>query len=242
MPPSPDAKLYDQFAAPERVTLWLQAMARGDEAEAGRLRASCPRKAYTQEDAAFGDRVEMAFDILAVVCIDLRCMWAKVETLDWAAGQVAELATVQNVTADLAFLDGSRCARGLPQTDFFSERPGESDGPRTDEDEDEDDDDDEEAVGPRPGDFADRMAAVERRAGRASAGTMFVLSQASLAVAKQLTDVWAAFDRFCRTRLGVDGKTLLRAWPSPSTATSSACSNGAHSWSQTRRRWKSTWR
>ena len=58
----------------------------------------------------------MAFDVLAVACIDLRCLWSKVETLDWVAGQVQRLATLHHITADMAFVDGSNCAKGLPKS------------------------------------------------------------------------------------------------------------------------------
>jgi hypothetical protein len=34
-------------------------------------------------------------------------------------------------------------------------------------------------------------------------------------VAKDLVDVWAAFGHFCRTRIGVEPETMLRAWKFP---------------------------
>jgi hypothetical protein len=34
-------------------------------------------------------------------------------------------------------------------------------------------------------------------------------------VAKDLVEVWAAFGHFCRTRLGVEPETMLRAWQFP---------------------------
>src|SRR4051812_48957539 len=68
-------KLYEQFQPPERLTLLIEAMARDDDAEAQRLQRPCPRIAYTARDPQFEDRWDMAFDILAVVTIDLRCMW-----------------------------------------------------------------------------------------------------------------------------------------------------------------------
>ncbi len=76
-------KLYEQFQPPERLTLLLEAMARDDADEAGRLQRTCPRLTYTMQDAEFGERWAMAFDIMAVVCIDLRAMWAKLHLLEW---------------------------------------------------------------------------------------------------------------------------------------------------------------
>ena len=69
--------LYDQFAPPERLTLYLEAMAREDWREAGVLRSSCPRRTYSCLDLAFADRQEMAGDVTSLVCIDLQTRKAR---------------------------------------------------------------------------------------------------------------------------------------------------------------------
>src|SRR5689334_386760 len=104
-----DSKLYATFAPPERLTLLLEAMARRDDAEVERLRETCPRRTYTQVDAAFEERLRLAFEVLAVVCIDLRAMWAKLYMLEWSKAVVRHFAPAQHVTASLAFVDGARC-------------------------------------------------------------------------------------------------------------------------------------
>src|SRR4051812_4401202 len=106
MPSSKRAGADEQFAPAERLTLLLEAMARDDASEALRLRRSCPRAEYMGQDPAFEDRWTMAFDILAVVCIDLRCLWGKLHVLRWVLGEVWETATAHNVTVAFAFLDG----------------------------------------------------------------------------------------------------------------------------------------
>ena len=78
-----NGQLYEQFAPQERLTLILEALARGDQAEADRLSGSCPRKTYTMRDAAYGERLDTAFDIMSIACIDLRCLWAKLDVLQW---------------------------------------------------------------------------------------------------------------------------------------------------------------
>ncbi len=121
MPTDLGAKLYDQFAPAERHTLMLEALARGDEAEAVRLKDACPRKDYTQADAGFVDRREVAFEIMLVACIDLRSMWAKLHTLQWATGEGRRLATWQQINATMAFLDGEQFGKGRPQLPWFGE-------------------------------------------------------------------------------------------------------------------------
>ena len=72
---------YEQFAPPERLTLLIEAMARDDAAESRRLQDTCPRVAYTGPDVRFTERYTLAFDIMAVVTIDLRCAWAKLHVM-----------------------------------------------------------------------------------------------------------------------------------------------------------------
>src|SRR4029453_18048684 len=74
-------KLYEQFAPPERLALLIEAMARNDAAEAQRLHRTCPRFTYTGPDVQFTERYTLAFDIMAVISIDLRCAWAKLHVM-----------------------------------------------------------------------------------------------------------------------------------------------------------------
>lgn len=106
--------LYDQLQAQERLALVLEAMARGDQVEAGKLRASCPRKMYMMSDAAFMERLEMAFDVMAIVCIDLRCCWAELNTFHRLIDSLDELDQPYRAAAGMAFLQGVRYGRGEP--------------------------------------------------------------------------------------------------------------------------------
>jgi hypothetical protein len=179
----------------------------------------------------------MAFDILAVVSIDLRAMWAKLDVLRWVIGNVHPLATGHHVTATFAFLEGERCGRGQKQLGFFARplpEPGEAvdyaeddrDGGSEDaraeddseiDDNEVDDDDDEEVTDPSPEelDRALRMAAVEKRAEHFTACGMVALLCAAKDIAQDLVDTWAAFGRFCHGRLGVSPETMLKAWQFP---------------------------
>ena len=98
-------KLYEHFGPQERLTLILEALARGDEAD--RLSGSCPRLQYTMRDAAFGDRLDTAFDIMSIACVDLRCLWGKLETLRWVTAVARRMATHHQISATFALLDGS---------------------------------------------------------------------------------------------------------------------------------------
>lgn len=55
MPGGPADKLYDQLKPRERLTLALEAVARGDDGEAGRVVGSCPRRGFTGPNRGDGD-------------------------------------------------------------------------------------------------------------------------------------------------------------------------------------------
>src|SRR5688572_32439728 len=99
MQSEPTAKLYDQFQPPERLTLLIEAMARDDAAEARRLQDSCPRRSYTGPDVLFTERYTLAFDVMAVVTIDLRCAWAKLHVMRCVLGGIRDMAVAHKVTA-----------------------------------------------------------------------------------------------------------------------------------------------
>jgi hypothetical protein len=223
------AKLYEYLAPPERLTLMLEALARDDEAEATRLRDTCPRKMYTQQEAGFADRRDVAFEVMLTACIDLRAMCARLHMLQWAIAVGRRLATWQQINATMAFLDGERYGRRQPQLDFFD--PREDEGPADAEDAedetepagaDEADEADEEPSARglrmsrwREGELARRMSAVEDRAERHTDAALLPLVAAAGGVAQDLVNIWAAYGRFCRSRLGVSPEVMLRAWEVP---------------------------
>jgi hypothetical protein len=229
MSTGPVTKLYEQFEPAERLALLREAMARQDHAEANRLGQSCPRRDYTQVDAAFGDRMDHAFDTMAVVCIDLRALWAKLDILHWAIGTARLMATHHQITATFAFMDGERFAKRLPQLDFFSrERQPEEDDGLGEEDDDEEhaadeQDDEAELSAPqvlrtsshREGELARRMMAVEDRVQGMTDTVFLALFRTAHEHAQQLANTWEAFGRFCRDRVGVTPETMLDAWGFP---------------------------
>jgi hypothetical protein len=125
----------------------------------------------------------------------------------------------------ILFIDGLRCAQGLPQTQFFAKplpepTVDEDAGPDAPDDEDEDEwdeeEEDEDAV-PMAAhdDRGRRLEAIQKRAERFTAGGMALLLHAVGEISQTLVDMWAAYGRFCRTRLGVEPETMLRAWQFP---------------------------
>jgi hypothetical protein len=209
-----NGKLYEHFDGSERLTLVLEALSRGDHGEADRLSGSCPHKSYTMRDAAFGDRLDTAFDLMAIACIDLRCLTGKVQTLEWAIGGMRLLSTHHHITATFAFMEGERLGKRLPQMDFFRRLP---DATADDSPEGEEEDD---TKPPRfsqyhDGELATRMMAVEDRMQVTTDLSLLSMQRAVDGLVQELVDLWTAFDRFCRDRLGVSAGVLLAAWEFP---------------------------
>jgi hypothetical protein len=201
------ARLYDHFTPPERLTLVLEALARGDEGEVRRLASSCPRKTYTAPDAEFGDRVRVAFDTVAVVCIDLRALFCRLHALHWGVFACREMATLHQINADMAFLEGLACGLRCPQIEFYA--PPAEGPPSSAAAEPRDEDDDLDAAAP---DCCERMAAVSERAQRSTDCVAKALGRAAYAVAVEFVTCWEAFGRFCRRHLRVGPEAALSAW------------------------------
>jgi hypothetical protein len=219
-------KLYGNLKGPERLTLLLEAMARDDAAEAGRLQGSCPRSSYTGPDPGFFQRLTMAFDTVAVVCIDLRCMWGKLHMLHWVIGEVMpQMATALHITAGLGFIEGEYCGQGLPQIHFFakplpepreaSEEEIEQAASEAEGDEEEDFSDKDREQAKWHEDRGQRLHAVQKRAEHFTACGMLSLLVAAKETAQDLVNTWEAFGAFCRTRVGVEPEVMLRAWQFP---------------------------
>jgi hypothetical protein len=65
-------KLYGRLDPPERLTLLVEAMARGDEAEADRLEDACPAHNYHLQDLEYRDRMRRAYTISLLVTLNMR--------------------------------------------------------------------------------------------------------------------------------------------------------------------------
>ena len=222
------AGLYDHFSPQERLVLLLEAMARGDEAEARRLRSSCPRKDYRGPDAAFDDRFHMAFDITAIVCGDLRSLAGQLHVLHWAIVNMQDCMTLHHINTEMAFMEGVRCGQGLSQSLYFSPelqehsephgRAGESAMTAVNETialEEQDEGYTQEDLSILGEDFGQRVSAIEERSEKSTELILKVLGRTGLTLATELFSIWEAFGQFSRSRVGLPPERLLEACASP---------------------------
>jgi hypothetical protein len=133
------------------------------------------------------------------------------------------MATSHQITATFAFMDGERFAKRRPQLAFFGQHEEQDDEDEDGADAPVDPPGDDTLDVPQPpraseyheGEFANRMVAVEDRVQATTDFTFKALRQVFAAQAQQLAEVWTAYDRFCRDRLGVSAETMLAAWQFP---------------------------
>lgn len=223
--PTTSTALYERFLPAERLVLLLEAMARGDEAEVERVQRTCPRRTYSQADAAFQDRYEMALDVTVVACGELRALLAQLRMLWWAGAVARQAGTSHKITATMAFLDGVRQGKGLGQTPFFRlglrkrvravQQQEEAGGPAREDMDAEEEDDEEEPQQTLGEEFYRRMHAVERRGERWSRRMEWVFRRAEADLVSELKSIWAAYEGFCCSRVGMGAYRVLEAcgWP-----------------------------
>jgi hypothetical protein len=87
------ARHYDQLRGHERVRLVLEARARDDEREAGRLVASCPMVRGRFGDPTYTDRFEASADLAVAVALHLAPRMAQVRMLAVTGDLVARAMT-----------------------------------------------------------------------------------------------------------------------------------------------------
>jgi hypothetical protein len=59
--------------------------------------------------------MDTALHILSIACMDLRCLWGKLETLHWALAVTRATTTHHQIVSTMAFIEGSFHGRGKPQ-------------------------------------------------------------------------------------------------------------------------------
>ena len=189
------AKHYDTLDAGERLSAVLDAMARGDHREAGRLRQACPLHDYTAPDRAFADRVLLAFEAAFLAAVDLRALCGRLDTLRWAAASANGLAPLHRIGAEMAFVEGVKHGYAV------------GDGGA-----------DPEPFGPCGEGLDTPMPEAVGAVDHSVALLPTLFAEAEVAVARELAVQWAGLSRFARRRVGVTARTLLAARGMPKVA------------------------
>lgn len=185
------ARQYDQLTTRERMRLVVEAQARRDKGEVERLWQTCPRKTYSQVDAAFEGAYESLQTIALESTIELTYLLGHLRMLD----QFIELAT--------PFIAVAGANDGIAAADAEDGRPPDAEPPaeQAEAPPQNPEDEDERAYNLYKERFtnAQQVADEFRHAFRLRFGG-------------NASALLAGLDRFTQRVLGVDAKTYLRAW------------------------------
>ena len=189
---------YAVLTAPERFTLMLEAMARGDEAEADRLEDTCPQLTYRTDDVEFRDRMKRSYTIAMMVTINLKWRLEQMRGAKLFRDLHGDFVWPPQLVATTAFLYGREYGRwecgaieSIPLIDagetaaLMRERP----------------------------DLKEQVGEVQEIA-RESLKTVAEWLQYAMgeAHAAEVLSQWEGFGRFCRSHLGAEPLAVMRAY------------------------------
>lgn len=185
------SRLYPQLASAERFQLWMLAQGRGDEADAERLIATCPRYEYRMDDQEFRARIDVARDLVTALMGDSNRAFGYLSALQILGEQIAPLLDELVALSYLA-------------------RRADTDG----SDEDDDDgsvEDGEDAAEDEEEDTRPEWERDPFEATRYPTATMELMHRMQIAI---IAAQWDAFATVCRQEMELEPETVLETiWP-----------------------------
>jgi hypothetical protein len=189
-------RYYDRLRPEERFRLVIEALAREDEEECGRLARSCPKRNYAISDAAYEDRLRASEELTILVCLDLAPRLAKLEMLRAFSEVLAFLRNACLDEAHTAYFRGGVAGRRRA----WKAAAREEDPPAVDGNDPETDRALGEITSGIEGEWSKFTDLSER------------LRQDMLGEAKA---IWEAFASFSRAEVGMEAEKLVKAWMEP---------------------------
>jgi hypothetical protein len=197
MASDPIARQYPALTPPERFALTIEAMARGDEADADRLEQTCPKLNYHMEDQEFRDRMRRVYLITLMVCLNMRQGLGQIRAAVAFAKVSDAFAHGPTLAVQGAFLFGRVYARWEANGGECEDIPARAAL---------------QAELERCPDLKTQMEELKGVAELAMGQVADTLTYSiGVAYAADLLSQWEGFGRFCRQYLSVEPLTLLRA-------------------------------
>lgn len=187
------ARFYDRLTPEERFRLLVEAVARGDAGECRNLDKSCPRFVYEMNDAAHGDRVRASEMVTTLTCLDLAPRLAKLGMLAGFSDVLTALCNTNTWEAHSAYHRGRAMVGGIRGMGDPGTRPTE----------------------PRDLDAEDALREITSRMEEESAVFADTVGRLERETRTEIVAMWEAFSEFARAEMGLEPKTLVRAWFGP---------------------------
>ncbi len=189
--------VYGLLRQEERFQLVLQAAARQDEAEVGRLAGTCPRYKYAsvRNDPAFTDRIRASRQITFCVCLMLMEVSAKLMVIRTSQECVALLVRSLAAEIERGYLRGWQA--GCEHAWLSAGKAGPFPWG------------DDRDLGQRADETAGALAGEGQDAADAE------LEAVAEALATEVRTLWEAFSQFCRAEMEAEPESVLLAWVPP---------------------------
>jgi hypothetical protein len=188
-------KFYEYLTPEERFRLFIEARARADAGECRNLEKSCPRLLYEMNDMAYEDLVRASEKITTLACLDLAPRLIKLRMLAAFSGVLAWLRNACVDEAHSAYFRGralgEKVRRGAHSNDHPRERRDPDLGAQ-------------DALGKITSRIEEEWAVFEGLVGRLEEDMRI-----------EVVAVWEAFSGLAREEMGLEPKTLIKAWFEP---------------------------
>ena len=194
-------KLYFYLTGEERFRLTIEALYRGDEAEAKRLGENCPREKYSTNQAAYADRFRASREIVNMLCSALAPRLAKLEMIEAFQQALPCVFDVCIIGSFHAYLDGHRA--GSKRAWTTADMKGDPPGWREQEIEREMDGE------------LQSLRRITDGLEEATEGFLRHLATLERKLAGEVVAMWGAFVRFCTEELLLEPEKLLKVWSEP---------------------------
>jgi hypothetical protein len=188
-------KFYDRLTPEERFKLVIEAIVRGDEIECRNLVKSCPRLIYEMNDLAYEDLVRASEKITTLVCLDLIPRLIKLRMLAGFSGVLASLRNTCLDEAHSAYFRGRALGEKAHRGTSSKEHPRERRKPEPE--------------------TADALGKITSRIEEEWSVFAGLLGRLEEDMRIEGVTKWEAFSSFSREEMGVEPKTLIRAWFEP---------------------------
>ena len=192
--------VYGLLTPGERFQLVLDAAARQDEAEVGRLAGTCPRYRCTsvRNDPAFTDRIRASRQITLCVCLMLMEILAKLMVIK--TSQECEALLSRSLVTEFARGHvlgwAAGCAHAWESAGMAGPFPWRDNGD----------------LGQRADEVAEALAGEDRDVDADGDDELEAVAEA---LATEVRTLWEAFSRFCRAEMGVEPEMVILVWVPP---------------------------
>ncbi len=194
-------KLYYYFTGEERFQLYIEALCRGDEAEAKRLIESCPQETYSMNQVAYADRCRASKEIVDMLCSALAPRLAKLEMIEAFRKTLPYVFDACIVEASFAHLDGHEAGsrRAWEAAGMTGDPPGWR----------------EQEVEPEMDRELQSLRGITSHLEEATGGFLINLAELEHELAGEILSVWKAFAGFCAEELLLEPEKLVKVWFEP---------------------------